>query len=131
MIGIRIRLNAIDAVYKTATIDALASLAKRLLPALDTATRQPPTNRYVKAIPITDDVKSDNAEPSSYDHPMLASESSAVGSYLCQIPRNPQIAASKNQPVPYLIQVLLPLPGSSLNRSTRPTGALFIKNNAN
>ena len=65
MIGIRIRLSAIDAVYKTATIEALASLAKRLLAALDTATRQPPTSRYVKAIPITDDVKSDSAEPSS------------------------------------------------------------------
>ena len=62
---------------------------------------------------------------------MLASESKAEGSYLCQIPIKPQITASKNQAVPYFIQVLLPLPGSSLNKSTRPTGALFIRNKAN
>ena len=65
IIGIKIRLNDIEAVYSTATIEALASLAKRFSPTLDTATKQPPTNRYVNAIPITEFVKSANAEPSS------------------------------------------------------------------
>ena len=45
IIGIRIRLNERDAVYNTATIEALASLAKRLLPARATATKHPPISR--------------------------------------------------------------------------------------
>ena len=45
IIGIRIRLTERDAVYNTATIEALASLAKRLLPARATATKHPPISR--------------------------------------------------------------------------------------
>ena len=45
IIGIKIRLKESDAVYNTATIEALASLAKRLLPARATATKHPPITR--------------------------------------------------------------------------------------
>ena len=62
---------------------------------------------------------------------MLARESRAVGSYLCHIAKNPEIEANKNQPEPNFIHVRLPLPGLSLNKSTKPTGALFIKNKEN
>ena len=65
IIGINISENAIDAVYKTATIEAFASLAKRLLAERETATKQPPTTRYVNARLKVLVVKSASAEPSS------------------------------------------------------------------
>ena len=65
IIGISIRENAIEAVYKTATIEAFASLARRLLALRDTATKHPPTTRYVNAKLKVLAVKSASAEPSS------------------------------------------------------------------
>ena len=45
MIGINIRFRERTAVYITATIEALASLANRLFEQRDTATNAPPTIR--------------------------------------------------------------------------------------
>ena len=45
MIGIKIRLNESAAVYSKAIIEALASLARRLLPVRATATKHPPISR--------------------------------------------------------------------------------------
>ena len=61
-------------------MEALASLAKRPLPFRAAATMPLPTNPYNRAMERKLSVASLSDEPSSYDQPTLANESSAVGS---------------------------------------------------